>query len=121
MQAGIHIIQGLHIFFFNWGHFKILQLTVDAQMCFTVCVSGKMLPLYTNYKSKLSYFLCQTLSNDCWTACVITGKIKPSSQGPFQLQSMQTRNRAVHHSCSLLLQLHVGLKQEYLLQGQMDY
>lgn len=67
MQAGIYIIQGLHIFFFNWGHFKILQLTVDAQMCFTVCVSGKMLPLYTNYKSKLSYFLCQTLSNDCWT------------------------------------------------------
>lgn len=33
----------------------------------TVCVSGKMLPLYTKYKSKLLYLLCQTLSNDCWT------------------------------------------------------
>lgn len=56
-----------------------------------------------------------------WTARVISGKIKPSSQGPFQLQSVQTRNRVVHHSCSLLLQLHVGLKQEYLPQGHMDY
>lgn len=63
MQADIHIIWGLNIFFFNEGHFKTLLLIVDAQMHFTVCASGKMLPLYTKYKSKFSYFLCQTISN----------------------------------------------------------
>lgn len=26
-----------YIFFFNWGHFKTLQLIVDAQTYFTVC------------------------------------------------------------------------------------
>lgn len=53
MQADIHIIWGLNIFFFNWSHFKTLQLIVDAQTYFTVCVS-----VYLKYKSKLSYFLC---------------------------------------------------------------
>lgn len=56
-----------------------------------------------------------------WSARVISGKMKPSSQGSFQLRSMQTRNRAVHHSCLLLLQLHVELKEVYLPQGYMNY
>lgn len=36
MQACLHKILGLNIYFFNWGHFKTLQLIVDAQTYFTV-------------------------------------------------------------------------------------